>query len=220
MKVKTKDEIGEMANALNISIQGLNKKAEFARKKSHLIKLEEDRELRDGQLLSNGNLLLMFGLKESDSDKRFVKIFNPKTRKYIQLEEQVEEVNRTQKRTQLLLENASEVITIYEEDGTIRYISPSVEPIFGYNQNELIDTKDIDYVLSEYVDTVNGMFKQLLDNPYEQVTIQYEYKTKSGTPIWIESRGTNFMSNPAIHGLIVNSTDITERRRAELPPAS
>ena len=67
------------------------------------------------------------------------------------LEEQIEEVNRTQKRMQLLLENASEVITIYEEDETIRYISPSVEPILGYNQNELIDTKDIDFVLPEYV---------------------------------------------------------------------
>ncbi|MDH5474198.1 MAG: PAS domain S-box protein [Cyclobacteriaceae bacterium] len=137
------------------------------------------------------------------------------TRSNAQLEEQIEEVNRTQKRMQLLLENASEVITIYEEDETIRYISPSVEPILGYSQNELIDTKDIDFVLPEYVPIVKDMFKQLLDNPYEQVTVQYEYKTKSGKPIWIESTGTNFMSNPAIHGMIVNSTDITERRRAE-----
>ena len=44
------------------------------------------------------------------------------------LEEQILEVNRSQKRTQLLLENASEVIIIYERDGKIRYISPSVRP--------------------------------------------------------------------------------------------
>ena len=131
------------------------------------------------------------------------------------LEEQIEEVNRTQKRMQLLLENASEVITIYEDDETIRYISPSVEPILGYTQEEMINTKDSQFVLPEYLDLFKGMFTQLLDNPYEQVTIQYEYKTKDGTPIWIESTGTNFMSNPAIHGIIVNSTDITERRRAE-----
>ena len=52
------------------------------------------------------------------------------------LEEQIEEVNRTQKRMQLLLENASEVITIYEENESIRYISPSVESILGYGQKE------------------------------------------------------------------------------------
>ncbi|MFM7855022.1 MAG: GAF domain-containing protein, partial [Flammeovirgaceae bacterium] len=58
-------------------------------------------------------------------------------RSNVKLEEQIEEVNRTQKRMQLLLENASEVITIYEEDGTIRYVSPSVESIFGYTAKEL-----------------------------------------------------------------------------------
>ena len=33
--------------------------------------------------------------------------------------------------------------------------------------------------------------------------------------MWIESTGTNCMSNQAIHGFILNSRDITERSRAE-----
>lgn len=131
------------------------------------------------------------------------------------LEEQIEEVNRTQKRMQLLLENASEVITIYEEDETIRYISPSVEPILGYSQKEMMGTRDIEKVHPDMQAEFDNMFKQLLANPDEQVTIQYEYQTKEGNYIWIESTGTNFMSNPAIQGMIVNSQDITERRRAE-----
>jgi PAS domain S-box-containing protein len=137
------------------------------------------------------------------------------TRSNARLEEQIEEVNKTQNRMQLLLENASEVITIYEEDETIRYISPSVEPILGYSQEEMIGTKDSDYVLADYHEVIADMFKQLLDNPYQQVTIQYEYRNKDNSSVWLESTGTNFMSNPAIHGIIVNSTDITERRRAE-----
>ncbi|MEQ8926102.1 MAG: PAS domain S-box protein, partial [Fulvivirga sp.] len=131
------------------------------------------------------------------------------------LEEQIEEVNRTQNRMQLLLENASEVITIYEEDLSVRYISPSVEPILGYTQKEMIGVSDADKVNKEHVAEFKGMFKSLLEHPDEQITIQYEYLTKEGNYIWIESTGTNFMSNPAIHGLIVNSRDITERRRAE-----
>ncbi|GAA0890387.1 hypothetical protein GCM10009122_00650 [Fulvivirga kasyanovii] len=133
----------------------------------------------------------------------------------VKLEEQIEEVNRTQKRMQLLLENASEVITIYEEDETIRYISPSVEPILGYSQKEMMGTADVDKVHPDAVEAFKNMFKELKANPDDQVTIQYEYQTKEGNYIWLESTGTNFMSNPAIHGLIVNSTDITERRRAE-----
>ncbi|WP_017733165.1 PAS domain S-box protein [Nafulsella turpanensis] len=131
------------------------------------------------------------------------------------LEEQIDEVNRTQKRMQLLLENASEVITIYEEDTTVRYISPSVERILGYSQDELIGKKDIAYVHEECVDNVNEMFRQLLENPQEQVTIQYQYHLKDGSSVWLEATGTNLLADPAIQGIIVNSRDITERRRAE-----
>ncbi len=132
------------------------------------------------------------------------------------LEEQIEEVNRTQKRMQLLLENASEVITIYEEDGTVRYISPSVHKILGYAQEEMIGIKDIKYVHQEGVEAVKQMFKDLLAKPSESVTIQYIYSRKDGEPIWLEATGNNQLSDPAIQGIIVNSRDITERRRAEL----
>ncbi len=131
------------------------------------------------------------------------------------LEEQIEEVNRTQKRMQLLLENASEVITIYEEDGSIRYISPSVEKIIGYSQDEMIGQQDIKYVQEEFADTYKQMFKDLLEKPFESVTVQYVYINKNGETVWLEATGNNLLSDPAIQGIIVNSRDITERRRAE-----
>ncbi|MDN4166946.1 PAS domain S-box protein [Cytophagales bacterium LB-30] len=131
------------------------------------------------------------------------------------LEDQIEEVNRTQKRMQLLLENASEVITIYEEDLSVRYISPSVDRILGWSQNDLIGKKDTDKVHEEWREAVANMFKQLLENPKEQVTIQYIYTRKDGGSIWLEATGTNLLSDKAIQGIIINSRDITERRRAE-----
>lgn len=131
------------------------------------------------------------------------------------LEEQIEEVNRTQKRMQLLLENASEVITIYEEDESIRYISPSVETILGYGQKEMIGKSDIDKVNPDHRLIFRDIFNKMKASPDEKITVQYEYKAKDGSYIWLESAGTNCMSNPAIHGYILNSRDITERRRAE-----
>src|SRR5688572_24893613 len=137
------------------------------------------------------------------------------TRTNQRLEEQIEEVNRTQKRMQLLLENASEVITIYEEDETIRYISPSVETILGYGQKEMIGKSDMDKVHPDHRITFKDLFVKMKASPDEKVTVQYEYRAKDGTFMWIESTGTNCMSNQAIHGFILNSRDITERRRAE-----
>lgn len=131
------------------------------------------------------------------------------------LEEQIEEVNNTQKRMQLLLENASEVITIYEQDGTIRYISPSVEPILGYRAQEMQGSRDIDKVHPDHKEAYQQLFQRLREHPEEKASVQYEYQTRKGSYVWIESTGTNNMANPAIRGYIINSRDITERRRAE-----
>ncbi len=136
-------------------------------------------------------------------------------RSNVKLEEQIEEVNRTQNRMQLLLENASEVITIYEEDGTIRYISPSVEAILGYSQKELQGKTDAGRIHHNSSEIARGLFQHLREKPGKKITVQLEYQTKDGRYIWLEATGTNFMSNEAIHGFILNSRDITERRRAE-----
>lgn len=132
------------------------------------------------------------------------------------LEIQIRNVNNAQKRMHTLLENASEVITIYEEDGTIRYISPSVERILGYSQDEMVGINDIKYVDEKEQELVRNMLEQLkTSGSNEQVTIQMSYYRKTGDKIWLEANGKNKLNDPAIKGIVVNSRDITERLRAE-----
>lgn len=131
------------------------------------------------------------------------------------LEHQIEEVNRAQKRMQVLLENASEVITIYEKDQTVRYVSPSVEKILGYIQDDLIGQSDLKYVDEKGQKGIKKMFSTLLADPTQQVTLQFTYQRKSGDHIWLEATGRNMLSDPAVQGIVLNSQDITERRRAE-----
>ncbi|MCS6821268.1 MAG: PAS domain S-box protein [Microscillaceae bacterium] len=132
------------------------------------------------------------------------------------LEEQIEEVRKANDRIQLLLENASEVITIYEPNRTIRYISPSVEKILGYSAEEMIGIDDSIYIHPEGRPSFERMFEQLIANPDEKVTIQFSYKPKfSNNRIWLEATGTNLLADPAIQGIVINTRDITERRLAE-----
>jgi PAS domain S-box-containing protein len=132
------------------------------------------------------------------------------------LEEQMQEVSHTRNRMQLLLENASEVIAIYEETGVVRYISPSVETILGYAPQEIQGTLDAEHVHPEEKELYASFFNQMKQKPAESVTTQFRYKNKAGNYIWVEATGTNFMSNSSIQGYLLNSRDITERRRAEL----
>ena len=132
-----------------------------------------------------------------------------------QLEEQIEEVHNTQKRMQLLLENASEVITIFEKDGTVRYVSPSLTKILGYAQEEIVGTSYLENVVESGIDDMRRMFEELIEYPEHSFTIQYPYRKKNGETMWLEATGNNFMDDAAIKGILVNSRDITEKLRAE-----
>ncbi len=131
------------------------------------------------------------------------------------LENQIKEVERANDRTRLLLENASEVITIYEANAVIRYISPSVSKILGYSQDEMIGIKDAIYIHEKGVVDFEQMFRDLLQDPSEKITIQFSYQTKNNERIWLEATGTNLLNDAAIQGIVVNSRDITERRAGE-----
>lgn len=131
------------------------------------------------------------------------------------LQVQMTEVKNSQKRMQLLLQNASEVITIYEEDTTIRYISPAVESILGYEAEELIGLKGKTHVNEEDYSVASKMFSDLINFPDQTATIQYQFQHKSGEYIWLEATGKNLLQDPAVKGIVINCRDITTRKRAE-----
>jgi PAS domain S-box-containing protein len=131
------------------------------------------------------------------------------------LEAQVKEVENAQKRLYSLLENASEIISIYDKNQTLTYISPSVTKILGFTPEEMMKGKDVDRLTRKGEVDLKGMLNQLLENPTDSQTIQYTYMKKDGEKIFLECIGHNLLHDPAINGIILNSQDITERKRAE-----
>jgi PAS domain S-box-containing protein len=126
------------------------------------------------------------------------------------------EVNKSQQRTHVLLENASEVIGIYDAKGVVSYISPSVRNILGYDPEDIIGKNETDRVHEKGVETVNKMFSDLNKNPENPVTVQYTYIRPDGSRIWVESTGRNLIDNPSVNGILLNTIDITERRKGEI----
>jgi len=131
------------------------------------------------------------------------------------LEAQVKEVENAQKRMQALLENASEVISIYDQDIRLKYQSPNVERILGYTQYEMMEGKDMNRLSAKGEAAFKEMFQKLKEEPGQPQSLQYTYIKKDGKKIFLETTGRNMLEDPAIKGIILNSRDITERKRAE-----
>ncbi len=131
------------------------------------------------------------------------------------LETQIQEVANSGKRLEALLTNASEFISIYDQNQTLLFESPSVKRILGYNDNDNISGMDPDILTPRGLRTINNLFQYLVDTPGGEQTAQYTYLRKNGEKLFLETKGKNLLHDPAIRGIIFNTQDITERKRAE-----
>ncbi|TVQ93992.1 MAG: PAS domain S-box protein [Bacteroidetes bacterium] len=172
-----------------------------------------ERLLQESQLLTQELKQSEEQLRQNAEEMRMTQEEIEKTNTH--LEEKIQEVNLSQKRLYSFLENASELITVYDADKKLKYVSPSVKNILGYSEEEMFEGKDLDGINKKGRNLINKMFEELLDNPGKPCKVEYTFLNKDGTVRFLETTGRNLLYDTAINGLILNTIDVTERKRAE-----
>ena len=76
-----------------------------------------------------------------------------------------EAVRRSEDHFRLVTENALDIITILEADGTIRYESPSIETVLGYKREDLIGKRYFEFIHPDDLPDVMKTFNQLIRTP-------------------------------------------------------
>jgi PAS domain S-box-containing protein len=114
-----------------------------------------------------------------------------------------------------LIHNSSNLITILEADGTIRYISPAIRKILEYRPGELIRKSIFEFVHPEDVDLIQKDFQRVLKNPTTALSTEFRLRHKDGSWRYIESTHSNLLMDAPGVRIVVNSRDITQRKLAE-----
>lgn len=114
-----------------------------------------------------------------------------------------------------LIENLTDIIVVVEKDGTIRYISPSVKEVNGYNPSDLIDTTLFEHLHTEDIASVETFFNEAIKTPGITSPVEHRIRREDGSWAYLESVGNNLLDNPVVEGMIVTSRDITQRKQAE-----
>jgi diguanylate cyclase (GGDEF)-like protein/PAS domain S-box-containing protein len=126
-----------------------------------------------------------------------------------------EELRVSERRFRAVVQNASDVVTVVDADGTITYTSPSVEKVFGYAPEEFIGTQTRDLIHPDDAARVEQAVAEqfLADAPEEP--IEYRVRHRDGSWRLVEGSITNLLDEPGIHGVVGTNRDITERVEAE-----
>ena len=115
----------------------------------------------------------------------------------------------------ILVQYISDIITILEADGTIRYVSPAVERVLGYKPEELIGKNIFDYVHPEDVEGAVKELGPIQSPPETREPVEVRFRHKDGSWRYLEGIGNNLIDDPALGGVVINSRDVTWRKQAE-----
>jgi diguanylate cyclase (GGDEF)-like protein/PAS domain S-box-containing protein len=124
-------------------------------------------------------------------------------------------IKASEERFRSLVQNTSDIITILEADGTVRYISPAVERVTGYKPEGQIGTNALGSVHPDDRDRALGIYAAVLKNCGLHQPVEFRVPHKDGSWRYLEHIVNNLLDDPAVRGVVVNSRDVTERKALE-----
>jgi diguanylate cyclase (GGDEF)-like protein/PAS domain S-box-containing protein len=114
---------------------------------------------------------------------------------------------RSEERFRTMVQHASDMISLIDANGIVRYQSPSVQRILGLAPHELLGTNVLDIVIPEdYAPTARA-----LQQPGIGVPIEFRARHTDGSLVYLEAIASNLLHDPAFGYLVVNTRDVTER---------
>jgi PAS domain S-box-containing protein len=128
-----------------------------------------------------------------------------------------EELRRSEERFRLLVQNNSDVISVFDARGVILYQSPSIEWVLGHGPGDRIGESlfESQMVHPEDLTRTRDFFNEVHANPSANVTAEFRLRHADGSWRYIEAIGKNLLHDPAVRGIIANYRDVTERKRNE-----
>jgi PAS domain S-box-containing protein len=113
-----------------------------------------------------------------------------------------------------LIENAHGIIAVLEADGAIRFASPAVERILGYDCRALVGTVLFDLLHPDDVAAAREALDRAIAAPGAPGWLEFRMRHADGGYRELESIGTSLLNDPAVGGIVVNARDVTERNEA------
>lgn len=123
------------------------------------------------------------------------------------------EHKRELRKYETLIEASTDVNAILDPDGTVRYVTPSVEPILGYDPDELVGANVFEYIHPDDRKPTKEAYKKISEGGLHAA--EFRFRHADGSWIILEGRGRDLLDDPLIEGVVVYTRDITERKERE-----
>lgn len=123
-------------------------------------------------------------------------------------------LQRSEKHFRSIIDTVQDLISLVDIGGVIRFASPSAGRTLGYTPEQLLDREVFDFIPPEEHAAVRTVLAQSLGEPHQPIVLQHHFRHADGSWRMLESVG-NLLASELTQAVVVNSRDITDRRRLE-----
>jgi len=127
----------------------------------------------------------------------------------------VTEQRRAEKRFQALIENVSDVVTVVDEDGIIRYASPSTYTVLGYRPEDRLGESLFETIDDADRSSAVERFNALCEGPQTETRFEYRVRHRDGSRLVLEGIAVDLRDTSLIGNIVLYSRDVTERNDRE-----
>lgn len=114
-----------------------------------------------------------------------------------------------------LAQNSSDVISIIGEKGLIDYQSSSVQRVFGFLPQEMMGSRLSAWVHPDEASGVIDQIKTMLSEGRSHAFLECRMRGSDGSWRETETTMTNLVDDPSVHGVVLNTRDVSERKAME-----
>lgn len=131
-----------------------------------------------------------------------------------QLSKVYETVRESEAHFRSLIENAADLILVFDERGKFRYISPAVERILGQTPERLLGRPAADFIRANAPE-VRAMLSGGEITWSVLPLFEFRIQAADNSQLVLEGSASNRLQDPAVRGIVVNARDATARKQAE-----
>ncbi|HEX2249536.1 MAG TPA: EAL domain-containing protein [Gemmatimonadales bacterium] len=114
-----------------------------------------------------------------------------------------------------LVQHSSDVIIITRADGMIRFVSPSATRVFGYDPAEMLRHTITELLHPDDRERAATFFRSAAQGPGVAGPVEWRFRQPDGSWLNAEILATNLLHDPSVKGIVLNTRDVSERRRLE-----
>ncbi len=128
---------------------------------------------------------------------------------------QAEAQGESEQRFAALVQRATDMITVIDSEGLLKYESPAVERILGWPAGYRVGRRGEDFVHPQHRAAADAAGRAVIADPTKSQTVELRLLDSEGDWRWAETTVTNLLDEPTVQGVVINHRVVDERKALE-----